>query len=339
MKKDVLLVEDNPGDSRLVEEMLCGRDASGYRITAADTLSEALDQLSEMQPDVILLDLNLPDSQGAETFDSVAEHDIDAPVVVLTGHDDEELALRLVQQGAQDYLVKGELSPMLLRKSIVYAIERHQTQQQMKQVAEGLRTINKLIRHDGINKLQIAQSALDLARGDADEAMLQKAMKCIGDTIRLLQQMRDLEQLVASSENLQDYDVRQVAEEVAEQFDVPVTLEGGCTVTADNALYPVLENIVRNAVDHGGSTKIHISMCKDDSTCKVRIADNGSGVPDDIKQRVFNEEFSSGGSAGSGLGLYIVKKTMERYGGSVAIEDNEPRGAVVVLTFHGGKKT
>jgi signal transduction histidine kinase len=342
MKTTVLLVEDNPGDTRLVEEMLDNSGTNSYDITHLESLSAALDQLSEARPDIILLDLNLPDSHGAETFDSVAEHDIDAPVVVLTGLDDEQLGLQLVQQGAQDYLVKGELSPMLLKKSIVYAIERHESKQRMQQVADALRLINKLIRHDVINRLQIAQSALDLAgegtKKDADDAMLHKAIDRVRDTIALLQRMRDLEQLVASSKNLQRYDARQVAEEVAAQFDVSITLEGDCVVTADKALYSVLENLLRNAVDHGGSTKIHISMCKDDSTCKVRIADNGSGIDDEIKQRVFNEEFSSGGSAGSGLGLYIVKKTMERYGGSVAIEDNHPRGTVVVLTFKGGMK-
>jgi len=338
MKKDVLLVEDNPGDARLVEEMLCGRDGGSYSITHADTVSAALDRLSEVRPDIILLDLNLPDSHGAETFDSIVDHDVEAPVVVLTGLDDEELGLQLVQQGAQDYLVKGQLSPTLLKKSIVYAMERHDSKQRMQQVAEALRVINKLIRHDVINKLQIARSALDIAREDADEAMMEKAMGRLSDTIMLLRRMKELEQLVASSTNLQRYDARKVADDVAAKFDVAVSMEGGCTVTADKALYSVMENLLRNAVDHGGSTHVDISMEPCNGTCKIRVADNGSGIDDEIKQRVFNEEFSSGGSAGSGLGLYIVKKTMERYGGSVAIEDNHPRGTVVVLTFKGGMK-
>jgi len=336
MQTDVLLVEDNPGDARLVEEMLSNGGETSYNVIHIDSLSAALDQLSEARPDIILLDLNLPDSHGAETFDSVADHGVEAPVVVLTGLDDESLALQLVQRGAQDYLVKGQLSPTLLKKSIMYAMERHQTKQQIEEVAEALRIINKLIRHDIINKLQIAQSALSLAREDADEAMLDKATDRVSDTIALLRRMKELEQLVASSKNLQRYNAREVADEVATQFDVSISLEGDCTVTADKALYSVLENLLRNAIDHGGSTHVDISMEPYNGTCEIRVADNGSGVPDDIKQRVFNEEFSSGGSAGSGLGLYIVKKTMERYGGNVAIEDNKPSGAAIVLTFPGG---
>ncbi len=333
MQTDVLLVEDNPGDARLVQEMLSNGGKDSYDITHLDCLSTALEQLTEAQPDVILLDLNLPDSHGAETFDSVADHDIEPPVVVLTGLDDESLALQLVQRGAQDYLVKGQLSPTLLRKSIVYAMERHESKQRIEEVAEALRVINKLIRHDIINKLQVAQSALSLAQDDADEAMMQKAMDRVGDTISLLHRMKELEQLVASSKTVQEYDARQVAEEVADRFDVSISLEGDCAVTADKALYSVMENLLRNAVDHGGSTHVDISMQPHDGTCEIRVADNGSGIDDAIKQRVFNEEFSSGGSAGSGLGLYIVKKTMERYGGRVAIEDNDPQGAVIVLTL------
>ncbi|MFO8132483.1 MAG: ATP-binding protein, partial [Thermoplasmatota archaeon] len=69
----------------------------------------------------------------------------------------------------------------------------------------------------------------------------------------------------------------------------------------------------------------------DGDTCEIRVADEGSGIPDEIKQRVFEERFSHGSTGGSGLGLYIVKKTMQRYGGSVDIEDNQPTGTVVVL--------
>lgn len=338
MKTSVLLVEDNPGDARLVKEMLCEPGDSRYDVERAGKLSAAIDMLSAIQPDVILLDLNLPDSHGTDTFDRLTDRDVEAPVVMLTGLDDKELALQLVQRGAQDYLVKGQLSPTILKKSITYAIERHQTKQQMKQIAEALRLINKLIRHDIINKLQVAQSAIDLAREDEDKAMLQKAMNQVGDTIMLLRRMKELEQLVASSSNMKQYDIREVAREIAKQFDIAMTVKGDCTVTADKALYSVLENLVRNAVEHGGSTRVDISMQAFDDTCEIRVADNGSGIDEDVKQRVFQEAFSYGASAGSGLGLYIVKKTMERYGGSVAIEDNQPHGAIVVLTFKGGTK-
>lgn len=121
---NVLLVEDNPGDARLIVEML--RDGGGdrYRLQHVDRLATALERLSQGGIDVLLLDLSLPDSQGFETFTRVHAHAPDVPVVVLTGLDDEETSRRAVQEGAQDYLPKGDVNPHGLVRSLLYAIER-----------------------------------------------------------------------------------------------------------------------------------------------------------------------------------------------------------------------
>lgn len=118
----VLLIEDNPGDSRLIREAL--RDAGGWRVEVADRLSSALPRLTAGGIDVVLLDLSLPDVQGFDTFVRVHAAAPSLPVVVLTGLSDETLAIRAVQEGAQDYLVKGDVTPQMLNRSMHYAIER-----------------------------------------------------------------------------------------------------------------------------------------------------------------------------------------------------------------------
>jgi PAS domain S-box-containing protein len=120
----VLLVEDNPGDARLIREML--REECGARCTVehVDRLSAALDCLSRGGIDVVLLDLSLPDAQGFETFARAHAHAPTVPLVVLTGLDDEGLARHAVQEGAQDYLPKGEVTGHGLVRSLHYAIER-----------------------------------------------------------------------------------------------------------------------------------------------------------------------------------------------------------------------
>ncbi len=104
--KHVLLIEDNPGDADLVRLRLVEGN-SDLGVAYADRLSTGLDSLYPDEPAVVLLDLNLPDSRGAETFRNVLKKAPGVPIVVLSGQDDEELALKAVHQGVQDYLVKG----------------------------------------------------------------------------------------------------------------------------------------------------------------------------------------------------------------------------------------
>jgi signal transduction histidine kinase len=120
----ILLVEDNPGDARLVSQMLSETPEARFAFEHAETLKAALAGLGKARPDIVLLDLSLPDTSGLQTFVRFHAATPGLPVIVLTGLDDQETALEAVQQGAQDYLVKGQLDHRLLARSIRYAIER-----------------------------------------------------------------------------------------------------------------------------------------------------------------------------------------------------------------------
>jgi DNA-binding response OmpR family regulator len=118
-----LLIEDNQGDADLVRLRLVeGR--SRVRVDCVQRLSDALQALGKETPSLVLLDLNLPDSQGSETFRKVLEAAPNVPVVVLSGQDDEALAMKAVHQGVQDYLVKGDISSKQLERAMRYAVER-----------------------------------------------------------------------------------------------------------------------------------------------------------------------------------------------------------------------
>jgi diguanylate cyclase (GGDEF)-like protein len=120
----LLLVEDNAGDAVLVREMLRTALADGFELVHAVRLSEACDLLEAGGTACVLLDLSLPDAQGLEAVTRVQAAAPDVPIVVLTGLDDERLALNAVQEGAQDYLIKGRVDDRLISRSIRYAIER-----------------------------------------------------------------------------------------------------------------------------------------------------------------------------------------------------------------------
>ena len=120
----ILLVEDNPGDSLIIREMLKETVYTQFKLIHSPKLEDGLKNLEENKFDVVILDLNLPDSEGLETFLQILGKHPELPIIILTGLSDEETGIDAVKQGAQDYLVKGEFNGKLLVRSINYAIER-----------------------------------------------------------------------------------------------------------------------------------------------------------------------------------------------------------------------
>jgi DNA-binding response OmpR family regulator len=135
--RDILLIEDNLGDAALVKAAL-ELIIPVVRITHAQTVKAGLEALPKQPFGLILLDLHLPDSQGAQTFRRVLPMAGDAPVVVLTSVDDEALALEALSEGAQDYLVKGSIDGTMLRRSIRYALERNRLEVELRKANETL---------------------------------------------------------------------------------------------------------------------------------------------------------------------------------------------------------
>jgi FixJ family two-component response regulator len=117
----LIMIEDNQGDVRLIKELLSG----GYSIDVAETLADGIDKLQTNNYNCLLLDLNLPDSAGIETFNKIASNKFDLPIVILTGIHDVDLAVHAVRHGAQDYLEKNVLTKNELSKCISYSVERH----------------------------------------------------------------------------------------------------------------------------------------------------------------------------------------------------------------------
>ena len=138
---NVLLIEDNRGDARLLGETLADGRGAQFELLHADRLSLGFEQLDKGNIDVVLLDLGLPDSQGFDTLTAVQKYAPDVPVVVLTGFDDDDFAMRAVREGAQDYLVKGFVEPELLTRSIRYAIERKQAADDLQKAEMRFRSV------------------------------------------------------------------------------------------------------------------------------------------------------------------------------------------------------
>ena len=136
----ILLVEDNPGDERLIREMLFGTKLGKFEIFNARNLADGIAQISKKDWDVALLDLSLPDSRGLDTFITFQKHSRVLPVIVLTGLDDDKVALAAVEHGAQDYLSKNAIDSAILERSINYAIKRKQLEEQVHLQATALQS-------------------------------------------------------------------------------------------------------------------------------------------------------------------------------------------------------
>lgn len=156
----VLLVEDNPGDARLILELLRELGQT-FALEQVDRLEGALERLGRAGVDVVLLDLGLPDSQGLATFEATQREARGPPIIVISGLDDERVALEAVRSGAQDYLVKGRIEGQLLARVIRYAIERKRSELKLAGTASRLRA---LMEHagDGIAVLRPDAVALEV---------------------------------------------------------------------------------------------------------------------------------------------------------------------------------
>ena len=140
----VLLIEDNPGDTRLIQEMLAEVRGAPFDLECTDRLSTGLERLAGGDIGLILLDLSLPDSWGLDTFAEVHAQASQVPIIVLTFLDDEALAVEAVREGAQDYLVKGQVDGNLLVRAMRYAIERKRAEEEVKRRNEELAALNAI---------------------------------------------------------------------------------------------------------------------------------------------------------------------------------------------------
>ena len=132
-RKKILIVEDDEKFVRVLSKQL---EKNNYKVFNCGKLSDLMESGLEEKLDVVLLDLGLPDSSGLETYNKVSKIVSDIPVVILTGLDDEEIAVRVVKKGAQDYLVKGEVNNSALLRSLDYAIERSRLLSELKKLQE-----------------------------------------------------------------------------------------------------------------------------------------------------------------------------------------------------------
>ena len=184
----ILYIEDNAADVRLIKELLKEIKRSAYNLFSAGTLKDGIEQIKKNNFDIILLDLNLPDSIGFQTFSNIHNCCNGIPLVLVTGDKDEDLSLKLITEGAQDYISKNNMNAILIEKTIQYAIERNKSEQELRKSEEKYRYLIDNMNEgvfiaDKKGKITFANMALARIHGfDSPDKMLNKSFIDFVDT-------------------------------------------------------------------------------------------------------------------------------------------------------------
>ncbi len=194
---------------------------------------------------------------------------------------------------------------------------------------KGFRMINKVLRHDIANNLNVINSAIRLFEQDKDLGLIEEIKKYLEQSFNLISDMSKLEDYMEINKETRIIELRDVIQKVAEKFSsINIELKGDCGIIADEMIYSVFDNLFSNAIRHGEADRIIINIEKQAKYNVIHVADNGKGIPDTIKDQVFEEGFKYGSKGNMGLGTFIIKSTLERYGGRLEIKDNLPQGTI-----------
>ncbi|MCU4925997.1 response regulator [Halobacteria archaeon AArc-dxtr1] len=339
----ILLVEDDELQARLYRTMLdqggaqANAPADGRAVVeTAGTLEEARESIESAKKDtgfdLILLDLNLPDSRKLATLDAILEAVEEAAVVALTEIDDDEIGRRTVERGAQDYLVKDHVTPRLLRQTVTYAVERRSRTVQAERQRRELAMLHWLTRHEIRDDAAVVLGwASELSPSDPNEARTVSRIVDAGEHIvELTESVGAIVQAIEKpAAALTSVDMEAVVAEESRRIerryeDVRVAFDASSeetAVQADRFLNVVVRNVLTNVA----------SEDRDENDVEVTVRRVGAGEAVELEVSVgqVNSNATSSGLSRRGesevakrdVGLFLVRTFVERYGGRLEIED------------------
>jgi signal transduction histidine kinase len=361
----VLLIEDNPGDADLVRLRLVEGDLP-VSVRSVSRLADGLSSLTKVVPTVVLLDLNLPDSNGAETFRRVMRHAPNVPVIVLSRQGAEALAMEAVREGVQDYLIKGKISGTHLARAIQCAVERgaflHSleikqekqlefTNQFLSQVSNKLRT--PLTRIQQYVTLLLDELAGPIPSDQADH--LKTVLKSVHQFHAMV---RDLLQtaLVESGKlraKSRCFRVSELMEQTialiqpaAEQKQIKLEMSLDPALPSlhgdPDLIFEVLIHLSDNAIKFTpptGEILMQARMPESDPSCVyVSVSDTGRGITPEAEALIFDRPFLGSDfvdtyCSGLGLGLFICKEIVRLHRGRIWVSSEPGQGSTFTFTL------
>jgi signal transduction histidine kinase len=367
----VLLVEDNAGDARLIQESLADTRGAPFELEFADRLASALRRLAEGGIDAVLLDLGLPDSKGQQTFDQAKAGAPGVPIIVLTGLGDDALALKMVEDGAQDYVAKIGLDGGTLARAIRYAIARERAEQQIRKFNEELehrvavrtaelQAANKELeafcysvshdlraplRHmDGFSRILLETCGPDL--NPDGQKCLKRICEAAGQMGRLIDDLLKLSRVGRQTLSLESVALKTIVDRVlgglngeVEGRDIQWRIAELPSVTCDPGLMrQVFDNLIGNAVKFTRKrtmATIEIGQTIAKGAPAFFVRDNGAGFDMKYADKLFGAFQRLHGQSdfeGTGIGLATVQRIIQRHGGRIWAEAEPEKGATFYFT-------
>lgn len=296
---NVLLVEDNEGYTYFVKDVLLRRNPESFNLQSVSRLESGLDILGRQDIDILLLDLGLPDSTGYETFASAHRKSPSTPIIILTVLDDNELVMKSMRCGAQDYLLKDALDPRLLVRAIRYALERARAEQALRDLS------GRLLQAQDEERRRVARdlhetTAQTLAALSMNLSLLEDACSVSHKerTVELLARCRELTNQCSSEVRTTSYllhpplldelgllgAVRDYVDGFAKRSGIRVDLELSRDLERlpkdiETSLFRVMQESLVNIHRHSGSKTASIYLGMSDGAVILAVADSGSGLP------------------------------------------------------------
>ncbi|MEL6347377.1 MAG: hybrid sensor histidine kinase/response regulator [Myxococcota bacterium] len=336
MRRQLLLVDDDALDRRTIRRVL---DRSNWTIVEAATLADARRCLIDTGFDCALVDMGLPDGVGVSLLPELSRRDI--PAVILTGVDDESVGYDALHEGAQDYLMKAEVSPRILNRVLRYAIERQAIQQERREHTRRLRQFVQVLYHDFAQPIRQLMQLSQLLEGGELPAEGQEIVGLMRASstkmLSLLSSLKDY--LVSGNETIhpQTIALDEVLAHALETLDDAerVQVSPLPTINGDpNLLMLMFQNLLTNGLKYSDGP-VWVQLLEETADEWVlTVTDTGHGIPESELERIFEpfQRLSQPRAVkGTGLGLSIVRHIVSSHGGRIYAANRPDGGAVLTI--------
>jgi signal transduction histidine kinase len=357
----ILLIEDDEGTAFLTKEAL---EKQECEVQIASTGTQGLKKLASGDFKVALLDHNLPDMKSTEFLEKLKQKNVDIPVILVTGGGNENVAVEAMKRGAYDYIVKAtdlshfQILPLVIERSIQRYESNKEKERLQKQLSqtEKLRALGEMahgVAHDFNNILASILGRAQLLQLKTEDQTLLKSLREIenaaisgADTVKRIQEFTR----IRTDQNFDFVDIDKIVDDAIEitkpQWKDQAQAKG---VTIEikrekdrrkippfpgdfSALKEALTNILQNAIDalpQGG--QVIIKTKTDREKIFVSITDNGAGISDEVKEKIFQPYFTTKGVERSGLGLSVAYGIMKRHKGDIEVQSKPGQGSTFTL--------
>jgi signal transduction histidine kinase len=347
----VLVIDDSPDDQLLYKRALKSGGDVTYDVATAENGEEGLARIAEKRPDSILLDYSLPGRNGVEVLKLLRAQHPFIPVIMLTGQGNESVAVAAIQEGAQDYISKSNITPEAIRRVISVGIEYCAMQKRIHEQRTSLEIFTRALAHDLKEPVRTIRSFVDILaprenlseQGRGYFEHIRSAadrMALLIDTVYLYTRLDgsapEAAKVVCDAAAVLD-DVRANISELVRERGATITHKSLPHVIANRMqLSQVLQNLVCNAIHHcTDSPLVHVEAHEADDHWTFEVLDNGPGVSEADRAKIFEpfKRVARTKERGLGLGLAICKRIVESHGGRIWCEAGPQGGAKFVFTI------